>query len=142
MLEHIVSPKIMLALSKLGSTMFRQNVGQAWVGSKVIRLKGGAVRIEDARPITMGLTKGSSDQIGWTQIEVTSEMVGQRIAIFTAVEAKRTTGGRTSKDQQHFIDVVTKAGGIAGVANSPEAAEDIVLSWVRRVRARLCRGKM
>jgi hypothetical protein len=136
-LERVVSPKIMLAVSKLGAIVFRQNVGQAWVGTKVIHLKDGSVKITDARPISMGLTTGSLDLIGWTTVEVTPEMVGQRVAVFTAIEAKRTVGGRTSKEQQHFAGVVSKAGGISGIANSPEAGENIILRWVREVQARL-----
>lgn len=137
MLEAAVSPRVMLALSKLGTTVFRQNVGQAWVGSKVTKTRDGGAFIANARPVQMGLTTGSSDLIGWTPVVVTQEMVGQKVAVFTAVEVKRSEGGRTSKDQAHFIDVVTKAGGIAGVANSPEAAVRVVMAWVTGLVARL-----
>ncbi len=126
--ESNVLKLVMLELSRLGSTMFRQNVGQAW-GGKIIPLAGGAIKIENARPITMGLTKGSSDLIGWTPVEITQDMVGTRVAVFTAIEGKRSKGGVTTPEQKQFNKRVREAGGIAGVAASPEAAVDIIGRW-------------
>lgn len=121
MLEKEVLKKVMLRVSKLGSVVFRQNVGQAWVGSKVT-IQGRTAVIQDAQPLTMGLTNGSSDLIGWTSVTVTADMVGKKVALFTAIECKREKGGRISPDQKRFIDNVKGAGGIAGVANSDDAA--------------------
>ena len=129
MLEANVKNLIMLELSKLGSTVFRQNVGQAWVGKKIIKGAKGTVIIEGAMPITMGLTTGSSDLIGWTPVEITAEMVGAKVAVFTAIECKRSSGGKTSMKQNHFIRRVKQDGGIAGVASSPDAAGDILERW-------------
>jgi ribosomal protein S19 len=130
MLEAEVLKHVMLKLSKLGSTMFRQNVGQAWAGSSV-KVKGRTVVIEGAMPVTMGLFKGSSDLIGWTPVTITEDMVGKKVAIFTAVECKRSEGGRLSPDQKRFIDRVNGAGGIAGVASSDEEAANILERHLR-----------
>lgn len=129
-LEAEVLKHVRLALSKLGSIMFRQNVGQAWAAKsgKVI-VKGTSVFIEDAMPVTMGLFKGSGDLIGWMPMFVTQEMVGKQVAVFTSIEVKRTTGGRTSKEQKNWVQVVKGWGGIAGIANSAEAAEKIVTTY-------------
>ena len=126
MLEKHVLKHTLLRLSKFGCTMFRQNVGQAWAGSKVVRLPLGCIYIENPQPVTMGLTKGSSDLIGWTPIDVTDEMVGSTVAIFTAVEVKHSDGGRTSKEQKRFIQNVKSGGGIAGVVRSADEAWELL----------------
>ncbi|KKL44805.1 hypothetical protein LCGC14_2362030, partial [marine sediment metagenome] len=79
--------------------------------------------------ISMGLTKGSSDLIGWTPVEITPAMVGSTAAVFTAIEVKRSKGGVTTTEQKRFIKRVKQAGGIAGVAASAEAAVDIIGRW-------------
>lgn len=64
---------------------------------------------------------GSSDLIGYTTIEITPEMVGKKIAVFTAVEMKRKTWKKptsdTEKQQATFIEHVSKNGGIAFFCN-------------------------
>lgn len=126
---------IWLAAATLaGSILFRANSGKAWVGhGKPQRLADGSVMLHGARPIALGLglvsgdpVAGQGDLLGWTTITVTQDMVGCRVAVFTSIECKRTDGGRTSADQKHWLDMVQRAGGIAGVANSPEAAVQIV----------------
>ena len=96
--------------------IFRNNVGTGWTGSKIIH-QGSRVIIENPRPLQAGLCQGSSDLIGWTTVEITPEMVGKKVALFTAVEVKTQTG-RISDDQANFIQRVREAGGIAGEARS------------------------
>jgi hypothetical protein len=60
---------------------------------------------------------GGSDLIGWTSRTVTPDMVGKKIAIFTAVEVKTATG-RTSEAQRNFLQAVETAGGIAVIAHN------------------------
>jgi hypothetical protein len=94
--------------------LFRNNVGVAIENHHGIK-----------RRIRYGLCPGSSDLIGWKTITVTPDMVGQRLAIFTAVEVK-SDGGRVSSGQRNFIDCVIDAGGRAGVARSVDQAREIV----------------
>lgn len=70
------------------------------------------------RIIRAGLTKGSSDLIGWESVIVTQEMVGKRVAIFKAVESK-SEKGKLRKEQEKFLNIVKKFGGIVEV-NKPE----------------------
>jgi len=77
------------------------------------------------RPVQFGLARGSADLIGWRTITITPEMVGQRVAIFTSIEVKTTTG-RTTPAQQAWMGTVRTAGGIAGVARSVRDAEEIL----------------
>ena len=77
------------------------------------------------RPVQFGLARGSADLIGWRTITITPEMVGQRVAIFTSIEVKTTTGHLTPA-QQVWMGTVRTAGGIAGVARSVRDAEEIL----------------
>ncbi len=81
---------------------------------RIFRNNTGSVVTQDGRFITFGLCVGSSDLIGWTEIEITPEMVGQKLAVFTAVEVKKK-GKKPSKEQLNFIRIVSEAGGIAKV---------------------------
>lgn len=120
--------------------LFRVNTGRAWLSGMgpagVRKLTDGSVHIQAARPIALGFSstngepvKGTSDLNGWTPVVITPDMVGCRVAVYTAIETKKSNGGRTSADQANFIQQVQRAGGIAGVANSPEAAQAIVSGY-------------
>lgn len=123
--ENNVFNQIRLEVSKWGTRLFRVNSGRAWTGNNVQRLNDGSVLIRDPRPFTTGVPKGFSDGAGWTQVEITPEMVGSTVAVFTAIEAKTKTG-RASKEQLNFIDQVQAAGGLAGIARSAEDAVEII----------------
>ena len=75
---------------------------------------------------------GASDLIGWTPVRITPDMVGQTIPVLTAIETKRSKGGRITEDQRHFVEQVIQAGGIAGIANSVESAKGILDHWRSR----------
>ncbi|EJG5414303.1 VRR-NUC domain-containing protein [Salmonella enterica] len=130
------------------SALFRVNTGRAWLSGLgprgCIRQDDGSVIVEAARPIALGFANpagepvnGTADLIGWTSIEITPEMVGQKIAVFTSVETKRQQGGRVSPEQIKWSDQVTKAGGIAIVANSDDLAEDLIQKWVHHHAAKV-----
>lgn len=109
--ETAVMRLIMLALAGI-ATIFRNNIG--------------AVKMPDGSYLRYGVGgKGASDLIGWKSIVVTQAMVGQRLAVFVAIEVKDGKG-RTTPEQDHFIQVVHDAGGLAGVARSPEEALDVI----------------
>ncbi|BCP56222.1 hypothetical protein K32_48390 [Kaistia sp. 32K] len=141
--ENTVQRRIWLAVGAIGTTLFRFNSGRAWIsnlGPKgVQRLQDGSVLIKAARSIALGMAypngesvTGQLDLGGWTTIEVTPEMVGRKIAVATFMDAKRSKGGKTSDEQANMVAQVDLAGGIAGIANSPEAAVAIVEDWKAR----------
>jgi hypothetical protein len=70
------------------------------------------------RPVQFGLAKGSADIVGWTTKTITEDDVGKSYAIFTSIEVKTL--------QQNWLHTVQTAGGIAGVARSPEDALQII----------------
>jgi hypothetical protein len=118
---HDLHRRILLACGKGDTRLFRNNTGQGWVG-EASRWADGLVVIKHARPFHAGLCQGSSDLIGWRSVVVTPDMVGQTVAVFVAIEAK-TGSGRPSEAQRLFLAAVKGAGGIAGIARSPEDAE-------------------
>jgi hypothetical protein len=80
----------------------------------------GALRDARGQLVRYGLCPGSSDLIGLRTIVITPDMVGQRVAVFSAIEVKDR--GRPTEQQQAFITTVQQAGGLAGVARSlPDA---------------------
>lgn len=134
-MEKTLLNKILLAINP-AVRLFRNNVGVAWAGTVVERdHKKRMLTLSNFRPFHAGLTKGSSDLIGWTSVEITSEMVGQKIAVFTAIEAK-TGKTRTTEAQQNFIDAVQAAGGIAGIARKPEDVDGIVADWSEKTETK------
>lgn len=112
---------IMLAMSKAlpNVRLFRNNTGMGWAGKLLHRTGTGTVAIENARPLYAGLCVGSSDLIGWTSVEITPEMVGRKVAVFTAVEIKQP-GKKPTEAQVNFIENVRSAGGIGTVITDPE----------------------
>jgi len=115
--ESQIQSQCMLDLSAAGARIFRNTVGKA--------IPCPQCGCKPKHTFSYGLCPGSSDLIGWTSVTVTPDMVGQRLAVFTAVEVKRP-GARTSKkrkeQQRDFIDAVNRAGGRAGVARSSREA--------------------
>ena len=121
MSEQKILKETLLKFSTLGGRIFRNNVGTAWIGSskfinksQMIKVNPQDVVVRKARPLHAGLCKGSSDAIGWMPVTITKEMVGQKIAVFTAVEVK-TAKVRITEEQRNFIDKVKEDGGIAFV---------------------------
>lgn len=98
--ETPIMRRVMYALSQAGATVFRNNIGVA--------------KYPDGSRVKYGLCPGSSDIIGWTPITITPDMVGSKIAVFTAVEVK-TARGRTAFNQVNFLERLRKAGGIARI---------------------------
>lgn len=89
----------------------------------------GRFQTRDGGWVNAGLGKGSSDLIGWTPVIVTKEMVGRRVAIFTAIEVKMPgayTNPKRLLEQWAFLAAVRKDGGFSGLADSPEKAKEIV----------------
>lgn len=119
--ETSIQNLIHLAITNI-STLFRNNRGMFYT-------------LDKKRKVRAGLeVNGSSDLIGWTEVEVTQEMVGKKVAVFTGIEVK-THRGRVSEAQQIFKDNVNRAGGISIVARSPEEAVELLRSAMDELAA-------
>lgn len=121
---NALETRILRELSRGDTRLFRNTVGEAWMG-KAARREGDMVLLSNARHVTFGLCVGSSDHIGWTSVTIGPEHIGQRFARFVAIEAKDGSG-RTTADQRNFITRVVEAGGRAGVARDVEDARRLI----------------
>ena len=95
------------------------------VGMRLYRNTVGAYRTKWGGWIRYGLAPGTSDRIGWTTVTITQEMLGRKLAVFTAIEEKRPkkkgqAAGKVQDNQADFIEEVKQAGGIAGKASCEE----------------------
>lgn len=119
--EASVLKSILIYSPLMNCTLFRNNVGMFSIDTKGKK-----------RFVKTGLCKGSSDLIGYTSRMITKEMVGQRIAVFTAIETKKEEWKETKKFDEHekrqdeFLKEVREKGGIAGFANSIEVFVKII----------------
>ena len=91
--EKDVERILILHASQCGSTLFKNEVGAAWRGkmSKAESRLPNRLVLTECRQIKYGLCNGSSDLIGWTPITITPDMIGKKIAVFTAIEVKKKT---------------------------------------------------
>ena len=97
----------------------------------LLRNNVGAYKKADGSWLKYGVGgKGGSDTIGFVSKVVTQAMVGERIAIFTAVEFKAPGPDHTDPDrlaaQEAFVQAVVDAGGLGGFARSTEDVRDII----------------
>jgi hypothetical protein len=128
--------RMMLALSKERSRVFRNNVAQGVVGNPIVWVRSeaeaqsvavrpGDAVVRHARVLHAGLFTGSHDLIGWTPVEITPALVGRTLGVFTSIEAKFGRGKMTP-EQETWLAGVERAGGITGVAFSADQAVDLV----------------
>jgi len=124
--EAVVQQQVRLALAQRGAQVWRNNVG--------------ACADESGRIIRYGLANESSqlnavikssDLVGAVPVLITPDMVGQTLAVFTAVECKHegwrmTAGDKRAAAQQRFIDIVKQVGGFGGFATSVDDLEGIL----------------
>jgi hypothetical protein len=109
--EQQIQQHIRLTCSTGSTRLFRNNTG--------------TLRDQHGRPVSFGLCKGSADLIGWTTKNITPEMVGQQVAVFTSIEVKAASG-RLRPEQRQWLDAVQAAGGIGGVARSVDDAKALL----------------
>jgi hypothetical protein len=115
--ENAVRNNIMLDLGHGDVRLYRNNIG-AYQDPHDPAGK---------RWITYGVgNPGGSDLIGYKSIVITPDMVGQRVAVFVAIETKAEFGGREEDDQKTFIANVKAAGGLAGFARSVDEGRSIL----------------
>lgn len=129
MAEADLMRRLQNAASRLGARLFRQQVGMGWIGKTVrgpvtsIRLGPNDVLIRNARPLHAG-HEGMADLGGWVPVEITAEMVGLTVAVYSQVEVKENA--RPTPAQLAWIAAVNKAGGRAGIARSEKDLADIL----------------
>ena len=123
MKEHSLQNEIRNALAGKCHT-FRANVGKSWIGD-AHRLPDGSILIRNPRPFSTGLPVGFSDLFGFVPVEITPEMVGQRVAVFAAMEIKTKTG-KVTPQQTAFLKAIRNNGGRSGVIRSVDDALRVI----------------
>lgn len=120
---------ILVKAAKLAGkcVLFRNNVGEGWIG-KLIKRTADVVTLGYARPLQAGLCPGSSDLIGWNSVIITPDMVGKKVAVFTAIEDK-SKADNTRANQDNFLNRVREAGGCCGVARDADQAIEIIKNY-------------
>ena len=109
--EHEIQQRIRLACGRGPVRLWRNNTG--------------ALVDQQGRFVRFGLCKGSSDLIGLRSLEITPELVGQRIAQFVALEIK-SNSGVVSPEQRAFLQAVQDLGGLAAVCRSVQQAQAVL----------------
>lgn len=135
--EAKTTKEVRLAASSLDMTLMRNNTGMLY------NIEGTPVRYglgnESAR---LNKEQKFGDLVGWTKVEITPEMVGKTVAVFTAIEVKpegklKETIGRAMKrpDSREGIQMKThnfilSNGGISWFATCAEDVEIIKRSYL------------
>jgi hypothetical protein len=97
MRESEIQRSIQLELAKIGVRLFRNNTGY--------------LQAKNGQYVHFGLCTGSSDLVG----------IVPPSGRFLAIEVKTETG-KTTKEQEAFLNMVNSLGGIGFIARSPEEA--------------------
>jgi len=126
---------IQVAVSPTGARLWKNTRGMFYAPGAVKQViaalsrgdvKSAVAMLKGLRLVAAGLlAPGASDLVGFRPVVVTQDMVGQTVAIYSAVEVK-SEGGRATAEQLHYIDFVRKNGGFAGVAWSVDEAKALL----------------
>ena len=121
---------------------------------KLFRNNSGMLFNREGVPVRYGLGNKSkkyndqiksSDEIGWTPVLITQEMVGKTIAVFTAIEVKTEKfniresyrDGSREAAQLRFINIIKETGGIAGFARNANDVDNILGVFVKWLQSRV-----
>jgi hypothetical protein len=118
-------------LNRLGILNWNNQTSGAWAG-KVVYQKDGEVLLRNARFFYAGLCDGSSDIIGATQITITQEMVGKKIAVFSAFEEK-TGKGKLAKNQELFAKAMNHHNCIFGEIRDAVEITNVINNYVKKL---------
>lgn len=122
--ESEIQQRIQIEAAKHGCTLMRNN--------------SGSFKDETGRLIRFGLGHispnqafKSSDLIGITEVTITPDMIGYKMAVFTAIEVKSEKWKPNYKDtretaQRNFIEFVKSKGGIALLTNSIDEVINLI----------------
>jgi hypothetical protein len=115
---------------------------------KLFRNNSGMLYNQDGVPVRYGLGNisrkfnsqvKSSDEIGWTPVLITTDMVGKTMAVFTAFENKTMKfkirdsyrDGSREAAQLKFINIVKQAHGIAGFTRCSDDVDTAIGEFIK-----------
>lgn len=123
--EHELQKRIAVTCNNSDTRLWRIDNGSAWHGRVTKSPDGRSGVIFNPRRFKYGPGVGFPDLFGFTMVEITEEMVGCELPVFTAIEVK-TDKGRASNEQKNFIQMVKDHNGIAGIARNIDEAKKIL----------------
>lgn len=104
MTESALYKSLPIAATKLNHRVWRNEIGAAKYKNKS----------GDVYHVPYGIPgPGGSDMIGYTLLQITPDMIGKKLPIFSAFECKWKRK-RATADQQKFLNHILSVGGIAG----------------------------
>lgn len=110
--ESAVQVAVRLEAANKGMRLFRNNVG-AMIDARGVPIRYGLAN--ESKQVNEAIK--SADLIGWKSLTITSEHIGQRMAIFVSRECKkvgwRYTGDKHEQAQLAWAQLVVSAGGDA-----------------------------
>jgi hypothetical protein len=117
--EAALVRRLLLASSKLGARLFRNQVGRYRLA------RPGCMECQRfGRMLSSGLAVGSPDLVGWHSVTIGPEHLGKTLAVFVGVEAK-SADGRLREEQRAFLAALARAGAMSGVVRSAEDLDTI-----------------
>lgn len=134
--ESIAKEIVQLRAGQYRCRLFKNNTGVAYT--------------DGGRPVFFGLgndgTKNDEsfrtpDDVGWTPVLITPEMVGKTVAVFTAIDSKKLgfivkpdyTKGTREYGQNKFFNLVIQNNGIAGFASCAADVDRIMHEFNQRI---------
>ncbi|MEO5368507.1 MAG: VRR-NUC domain-containing protein [Magnetococcus sp. DMHC-1] len=116
-----------LRLGQGSLRLFANPCGTGWQG-KIISRTPEYITLQHPRLITFGLCPGSSDVVGFKSVEVSEEMTGTKIAVFTAIEIK-TDNDTIKEHQSNFLKIIGNMGGVALIGRDVETVKEHIELW-------------
>lgn len=105
--------------------LWRNNIGQGYQG-QIVKKTLHTITLAQYRHIHFGIPGvGGSDLLGLKSVVITPDMIGQRLAIFAAIEGK-SASGRAGPRQLTFLNQLSNLGCLTGIARSIEDAQQIL----------------
>lgn len=96
------------------------------------RNRRGMVDLPNGGKMPIGLgPNGTGDLVGYIRVQITPEMVGRTLPIYTEIESKTETG-RLADHQLARIEELRDADAISGCARNAEDAERLLQRWRER----------
>ncbi len=134
--EAKAKDNVLLRAGQWCAKLFKNNSGVAFTdGGRAVFFGLGNEGKKTAEDIR------TPDDVGWTPVTITPEMVGKKVAVFTCIDSKKLgfvvkdnyTKGTREYGQQKFFTQVINAGGIAGFACDAQQVDDIFNDFNKRV---------
>jgi len=131
--SNILTEALVRATAR-GWRLFRNEIGTAFHGKVTAEYPSSAGKVVElvcARRVTYGVCNpGGFDLLGWQTVKITPDMVGMRVAVFTAIDGKTEGYTTMSKAQRNFARELCKAGGVVVVARREKDGETVSFSSV------------